>query len=222
MKKSDSITALAAALAKAQAQMEGAKKDSKNPAFNSKYADFASCVAAIKVPFADNGLSFIQFPCSRSENEIGMETMLMHASGEWVCSEPFYMPVAKASAHGFGSILTYLRRYGLTAATGLPQEDDDANAGVDPKKPQFTAQSATALINQEFHALPDDKRTELELFASVLIASKDDPITLEKTWKSRPYDNDTTAALWSLLPSPVKTSINKLVKKNEVSPAEQA
>lgn len=136
MRHSDSLAALAAALAKAQAVMAGAKKDSANPAFNSKYADLASVVEAAKVPLSDNGLSYVQTPVTTAEDRIGVETMLLHSSGEWICSEPYFMPVSKANAHGFGSILTYARRYSLAAMLGIAPEDDDANAGAgkEPEK----------------------------------------------------------------------------------------
>ena len=133
MKTSESIKELATALAKAQGAMAGARKDSDNPAFNSKYADLASVVEAIKGPLAENGLSYVQMPCTNEKDEVGCETLLMHSSGEWVHAEPYFMPVAKANAHGFGSILTYSRRYALAAVCGIAPEDDDANAGVAAK-----------------------------------------------------------------------------------------
>jgi len=136
MKHSDSVKELAAALAKAQGKMAGAKKDSANPAFNSRYADLASVVEAIKGPLAENGLSYVQMPVTNDKDEVGCETLLMHSSGEWIHAEPYYMPVAKANAHGFGSILTYARRYSLAAVCGIAPEDDDANAGVVDKPRQ--------------------------------------------------------------------------------------
>jgi hypothetical protein len=130
MRHSESIKEIAAALAKAQAVMAGAKKDSENPAFNSRYADLASVVDAAKKPLGDNGLSVVQMPVTNDKDEIGVETMLMHASGEWIAGDAYFMPVSKANAHGFGSILTYARRYSLAAMLGIAPEDDDANAGV--------------------------------------------------------------------------------------------
>ena len=133
MRTSDSIKELATALSKAQGAMAGAKKESDNPAFGSKYADLASIVDAIKKPLADNGLSYVQAPCTNDKDEVGCETRLMHSSGEWIHAESYFMPVAKANAHGFGSILTYSRRYALAAVCGIAPEDDDANAGVAAK-----------------------------------------------------------------------------------------
>lgn len=133
MKHSDSITNLATSLAAAQGELEGAVKDSNNPAFSSKYADLSSVVAALKACFPKHGLSYSQFPCTNEKDEVGVETMLMHSSGEWLLGDAYFMPVAKANAHGFGSILTYARRYSLAAVSGVAPEDDDANAGVTAK-----------------------------------------------------------------------------------------
>ena len=63
--QSESISELATALSKAQAQMGSAIKDSENPFFKSKYADLTSVIAAVRKPFADNGLSFVQLPVSQ-------------------------------------------------------------------------------------------------------------------------------------------------------------
>ena len=127
-KRSDSIAALATALAKAQGQMATAKKDAANPFFKSKYADLSSVWEAIRKPLADNGLSVIQFPRS-SEHGVEVETMLCHESGEWV-SESLTLPVAKADAQGIGSAITYARRYGLQAIAGCAADDDDGNAAA--------------------------------------------------------------------------------------------
>ena len=128
MNKSDSIAALAAALAKAQGAMKGAVKDSANPFFKSKYADLASVVEAIRAAFSANGLSYIQTVEPSDKDEVVVETTLLHASGEWISCGMLALPVSKADAQGYGSALTYARRYSLSAAVGVAPEDDDGNA----------------------------------------------------------------------------------------------
>ena len=82
MKSSESINELASALCNAQGQMGGAVKDSANPFFKSSYADLTSVIKAIKQPFADNGLSYTQFPVTVMKMVIGVVcTRLMHVSG---------------------------------------------------------------------------------------------------------------------------------------------
>jgi len=128
--RSDSITALATALSKAQGEMRGAVKDSTNPFFRSKYADLASVVEAIREAFANNGLSYTQRVEPTDKNEVRVETIILHSSGEWISCGILNLPVSKNDAQGFGSALTYARRYGLSAAVGVAPEDDDGNAAA--------------------------------------------------------------------------------------------
>lgn len=127
MNKSDSIKELATALAKAQGQFAGAAKDSVNPHFKSKYADLESVVSAIKEPLSKNGLSFIQV-AHDTQFTAAIETIIMHASGEWLSAGVVSVSVSKNDAQGYGSAMTYARRYSLSAAFGIAPEDDDGNA----------------------------------------------------------------------------------------------
>ena len=130
MNKSESIKELATALAKAQGAIKGAVKDSANPFFKSKYADLASVVEAIRSAFAANGLSYIQFVEPSDKDEVRVETTILHSSGEWIGCGVLALPVSKVDAQGYGSALTYARRYSLSAATGVAPEDDDGNAAT--------------------------------------------------------------------------------------------
>ncbi len=128
MERSDSIKHLAAALNKAQAEMSGAKKGANNPFFKSKYADLNAVVDAVRIPFAENGLSYSQFPVM-DDNRVGVETILMHDSGEFIAST-LMLPTGKLDAQAAGSAITYARRYSLQSIAGIPAEDDDGNAAV--------------------------------------------------------------------------------------------
>jgi hypothetical protein len=125
MNKSESIKEIAAALCKAQSEMSGAKKGAINPHFKKAYADMGSVVEAVKIPFADNGLSYAQFPVFE-DSKIGVETILMHSSGEWL-SGKVILPMVKQDPQAAGSALTYARRYALQSIAGIPSEDDDGN-----------------------------------------------------------------------------------------------
>ena len=211
MEQSTSIKELATALAKAQAELAGAKKDSNNPAFGSKYADLASVVDAIKSAFPKHGLSYVQSPCTTEKDEIGIQTMLMHSSGEWIRGAPYYIPVAKANAHGFGSALTYARRYGLAAMCGIAPEDDDANAAVvepakrrhDPARPN----TATQVAVDAFNEMPEDEQKFLRDTAMQLIALHDEKGDVVKYLDQTHLDTEEKLALWSLLPSNVRSWI---------------
>lgn len=126
MEMSESIKHIAEALNKAQAEMSGAKKGAKNPFFKSNYADLNSVVDAVRIPFCDNGLSYSQFPIMH-ENRVGVETILMHSSGEWMKSV-LMLPMVKQDPQAAGSAITYARRYALQAIAGIPAEDDDGNS----------------------------------------------------------------------------------------------
>ena len=80
MDKSESIKNIAIAMCKAQKEMGGAIKGAENPFFKSKYADLGEVIRVVKEPFANNGLSFVQFPINDGD-KIGVETILMHESG---------------------------------------------------------------------------------------------------------------------------------------------
>ena len=132
MNKSESIKELATALNMAQAEMSGAKKGAINRAFGegSKYADLGAVIDAVKQPFADNGLSYSQFPVYR-DGLVGVTTLLMHTSGEWVESE-LVLPLTKPTPQSGGSAITYARRYALQSIAGIPAEDDDGNEASKP------------------------------------------------------------------------------------------
>lgn len=136
MDKSPEINELATALSKAQGEMGGASKDAANPFFKSKYADLGSVVHALKQPFADNGLSYSQFPIAEGD-KVGVETILMHKSGQWMSSSVLFKPT-KQDVQGAGSVITYARRYSLQALAGIPSEDDDGSAASTPAKPKYT------------------------------------------------------------------------------------
>lgn len=148
MNKSETIGALAEALAKAQAEMSFAKKDSENPFFKSKYSDLASCWEACREPLTKNGLAVIQ-PTSLSEAGVVVETTLAHSSGEWI-SSCLLMPLAKRDAQAVGSAITYGRRYALSAMVGLVSDDDDGEAAMSrgknngPAPAQMQGQKKTA------------------------------------------------------------------------------
>lgn len=127
------------ALCKLQSQLEGAKRDSNNPHFKSTYADLESCWTAIRKPMAENGFALFQATGTAGPNAVSVVTRLMHVSGAWMGFETT-LPVSKADAQGYGSAITYARRYGLMAAVGLTPTDDDGNAATG--RPAPTAQDS--------------------------------------------------------------------------------
>lgn len=166
MNTSESINELAAALAKAQAQIQPAKKENVNPAFKSKYADLASVWDACREPLTANGLSVVQMPTDNAEpGRVALVTTLLHSSGQWI-SSMVSTRIVKDDPQGVGSALTYLRRYALSAMVGVAPDDDDGNAAsqssqrseparysppVQPQQPM--AVLATAASEQQMKAI---------------------------------------------------------------------
>lgn len=130
MLKSEQINELAAALAKAQGQIEGAKKSSSNPFFKSKYADLAECWNTCREALTANEISVIQMPEEINENgRLNITTILAHSSGQYI-SSTLTMTVTKLDPQAIGSAITYGRRYALAAMVGLAQEDDDGEKAM--------------------------------------------------------------------------------------------
>lgn len=130
MKHSENLKELASALAKAQAEVQPAFKTGFNPHFKSHFADFASVLDACEDALAKHGLAIVQAPVS-DENGVGVETMLLHSSGEWL-SERFTLPLTKKDAQGGGSCITYCRRYALEGFMRIRREDDDGEEASKP------------------------------------------------------------------------------------------
>ena len=119
---------IAAALVKAQKEFGPALKSSTNPHFRSRYADLAACVEAVVDALNNNGIALTQrlSPCN---DGVIVETVFVHESGEVINCGQLHVPASKQDPQGYGSALTYARRYSLMAACGIAPEDDDGNAG---------------------------------------------------------------------------------------------
>lgn len=116
------------ALAAAQTEMGPALKDSTNPAFKSKYADLASVMAACMPALNKHGIAVIQ-PICDEEGKRYVKTILAHESGDQLeCRVELIL--AKNDMQGYGSAVTYARRYGLMSMAGIAPEDDDGNAAA--------------------------------------------------------------------------------------------
>jgi hypothetical protein len=136
---------IASALVKAQKAFGPALKTATNPHFKSRYADLAACVEAVIGGLNDNGIALIQRN-SLDDNGVTVETVFVHESGEMLECGKLHVPAAKHDPQGYGSALTYARRYSLMAACGIAPEDDDGNAGSKPP-PKVTDATVNALLD---------------------------------------------------------------------------
>lgn len=120
------------ALVAASSDIGKAIKDSTNPHYRSGYASLESVIDTIKPALSKQGLAFVQRVLEGDSAKV--ETLLVHESGETFSLGVCDVPVDKGNAQGYGSALTYARRYGLLTAFGVPSVDDDGNAASTEEK----------------------------------------------------------------------------------------
>jgi hypothetical protein len=118
---------IAAALVKAQRAFGPALKTKTNPHLKAKYADLGDCIEAVIDGLNNNGIALMQ-QTHECESGILVETIFIHESGEVFSAGKLHVPAVKHDAQGYGSALTYARRYSLMAACGIAPEDDDGQA----------------------------------------------------------------------------------------------
>lgn len=199
MQHSEKIEELAAALAKAQAVMTGALKDSANPFFKSRYADLESVWTACRKALTDNGLSVVQ-SASATEGGVAVTTMLLHSSGQWM-RDTLPLHPKDMSPQGIGSAITYGRRYALAAMAGVYQTDDDAEAahGRGKAEPEVSDTEAR-LVASNFQAalkMQNDKK----IFEIHDAANK---------------DQELYSAAWKYLSAPERREIKAAIERIKV------
>ncbi len=120
------MKSIATALVKAQREFGPALKSSTNPHFRSKYADLSACIEAVIDALNNNGIYLMQLT-EEHDGGVKVSTTFIHESGEQLSGGSLFMPAIKHDAQGYGSALSYARRYSLMAACSLATEDDDGN-----------------------------------------------------------------------------------------------
>jgi len=191
---------ISTALVKASTKIGGAVKDKTNPHYKSKYADLSSVIEAIKPALAENGLTFVQ-QFKDAEDGVCIETVIIHESGETLATGHLYVPATKKDAQGYGSAITYARRYSLQTAFGVPAEDDDGNAA---SKNGHAPVAAT--LKQEDIKVTDLSRhiaSEMKRYLS----TNDDYKVLELV---EDLEQEEKIAIWSLLDSKERSAIKKI------------
>jgi ERF superfamily len=189
---------IASALVKAQRGFAPALKTSTNPHFRSKYVDLAGCVEAVVDSLNAAGIALIQ-RTSEDATGVTVETVFVHESGEMLECGKLHVPAAKQDPQGYGSALTYARRYSLMAACGIAPEDDDGNAASKVK----VSATKTDLVPQN----------RLSIIADVAAAinermSANDVIGAVEEYAGI-VDIEEKTALWAMLDSKTRSSIKK-------------
>lgn len=140
MRFSDNITDIAKALTDTQSELKNPYNTADNPYFKSKYAPLPDVLNAVRPVLAKNGISIIQRPATDDSGNTGVETMILHKSGQYILLEPYFLKPSKIDPQTAGGAITYARRYALNAILGISGEEDyDGNAasakGSNPPAP---------------------------------------------------------------------------------------
>jgi hypothetical protein len=199
------MSAIAKAFVKAQSEFGAALKTSTNPHFKSRYADLSACVEAVIDALNNNGIALIQ-QTFESDNGVTVETVFLHETGEELRSGKLHVPVVKNDAQGYGSALTYARRYSLLAASGLAPEDDDGNAATKAKPV-----SAKPITQDEWDKLSAEDQDWLRSLAMDAIKFLHDDKVAEASEYIRGLQLEATmqTAFWHLFDSKQRSAIKK-------------
>jgi len=191
---------IASALVRAQRGFAPALKTSTNPHFRSKYVDLAGCIEAVVDALNAAGIALIQ-RTSEDSTGVTVETVFVHESGEMMECGKLHVPASKQDAQGYGSALTYARRYSLMAAAGIAPEDDDGNAASRPA-PKVSA-TKTDLVPPNRMAIVADVAAAIDerMSANDLIGAFEEYLGVT--------DVEEKTALWGMLDSKTRSSIKK-------------
>ncbi len=150
MRTSDTIEALATALAKAQGELKNIEKGKINPHLKSKYADIADGLEVMRPVLSANGIALIQATGFNQDTGIFvLYTRLLHRSGQWI--ESTYPLPTGVKATDMGSAITYARRYAAFALVGVAgtNEDDDGTAANAAPPVKVTAKKVSTADKEE-------------------------------------------------------------------------
>ena len=204
----ESKQTLISALVKAQSQMTHAAFDQTNPHFKSKFASLKSVIDAVKPALNENGIAYIQKSVPM-DHGIAVETVF-YGHGEELSTGPVPVPIDRENAQGFGSALTYAKRYSLAMACGVAaDEDDDGNAAAKNttgRKPQSVTKT---VIQEEGIKVDEGKRTS---YISLLTeaTSAEDHAGMKELLDELRQDSDMKLAVWAELPSNIRSAIRKV------------
>lgn len=161
--ESAQLDQLFTALAKAQGEMEAAAKDSENPFFKSRFADFASIVKASRPYLAKNGLCCIQRILPNGNGSIYLSSRLGHSSGQFIDSKIPIAP-AKTDIQSIGSYITYLKRYTYAALVGVvtTDEDDDGEDSMERDFSKISEQDLEEIEQLLKLCLPEERANILK------------------------------------------------------------
>jgi len=171
---------------------------SPSPRFRSRYANLSVCVEAVVDSLNNNGIYLLQkiYDCA---DGVMVETVFVHESGEMLECGKLHVPASKQDPQGYGSALTYARRYSLMAACGIAPEDDDGNAA---SKVKVSATKTDLVTPHRMNVVADVAAAINErMSASDVIGALDEFQGIT--------DVEEKTALWGMLDSKTRSAIKK-------------
>lgn len=150
MNKSESIVEISKALSGFQSEVKQPFKDADNPFFKSKYVPLESVVESINNIAPKHGLSFVQWALNDEGGRVGVATMLLHTSGEFIEFDPVFMNADKNTPQGAGALITYLKRYTLSAVFGITSDKDDDGNDASNNTPPPKKEVVKATLEAKF------------------------------------------------------------------------
>ena len=155
MEFSPEFSAVLAAYCEARRLVVSPKKSRQNTHLKNHYATIDDVNKAIGPALEDNKLVVIQSPTHRegqAPNVLLMDTMIFHTpTGQWI-KDTCQIPLPKSDCQGFGSALTYARRYAKVAIFDLNMNDDDGVKGTRTAS-DFKRDIMAATTNDEIDAI---------------------------------------------------------------------
>jgi hypothetical protein len=204
MQTSEQIDKLSEALFSLQGKLQPITRSKvvKTGKYEFRYAPLDAITEMLKPLMQEHGLMIAQ-----GVDADVLTTRLMHKSGQWMQSETF-LNREHASMQGFGGEVTYKRRYALSALLGIVSDEDN-------DVPKVTARGA---LTDAFDALSTRKQNMIVDLAEVIKEkhSVGQEISAYEEYQSL-TDNEEIMALWSVLPSNVRSSIKKLAEADKAA-----
>jgi len=121
-------------LIKVQSALESVGKSSLNPHFKNKYANLTDILSVVKPALNNNNFFLTQKVLIKDGSEV-LRTEITHKSGQVLESEAPLNVADRNNPQKYGSAITYMRRYSLTALLGIEEEDDDGQKATQQKAP---------------------------------------------------------------------------------------
>jgi ERF superfamily len=217
-RSSESIACLAAALAKAQAELVNPEKSQVatiepvgrgGGAKSFRYAPLSSGLDIVRKTLGQHEIAIVQTTAiDQAAGTVNLTTVLAHASGEWIASDwPVCAISETATPHRMGAALTYARRYALFTLVGIAGEDDlDAPDLVAPAQTTSRPKEGGNGLNRKMSG-PDKQSASQDAKAKILMPAASAELRDRLAVELNQLGSADDAALWARRSLPEKNRL---------------